>query len=111
MPEQLTRHPEVTQQVLQSAGAQCATGAPQDILKSCPAERFCKLPGGELCVYGLPEAARMTQIQPADWRAVLGTPSAPPPVPAAASPLLVGGGGLVAGLLAGIVLTLLLRRR
>ena len=56
MPEQLTKHPEVTLQVLRSAGAQCGTGAPPTILKACPAERFCKLPGGDICVYGLADA-------------------------------------------------------
>ena len=64
MPEQLTRHPEVTLQVLGSAsGVQCAAGAKQEILTSCPPARFCKLPGGEMCVYGLPEARSMTQIR------------------------------------------------
>ena len=68
MPEQLTRHPEVTLQVLRSAGARCADGAPQEILVTCPAARFCKLPGGEICIYGLSEAAAMTQITVSDWR-------------------------------------------
>jgi hypothetical protein len=83
MPEQLTKHPQVTLQVLQSAGAQCGVGAKQEILTKCPAERFCKLPGGEVCVYGLPEARQMTQIGASDWTALLGTPAAPPPAPAA----------------------------
>jgi len=95
MPEQLTKHPEVTLQVLRSAGARCGEGVPQDILKQCPAERFCKLPGGEVCVYGLPEAARMTQVSSAEWQAL---------APAAAAPRadgawLAGGAGLVAGAL------------
>ncbi|RZU02126.1 hypothetical protein [Rivibacter subsaxonicus] len=72
MPEQLTKHPEITITVLKSAGAQCAEGARQDILRACPAARFCKLPGGELCVYGLPEATSMTQIDSADWSALRG---------------------------------------
>lgn len=71
MPEQLTKHPQVTLQVLRSAGAQCGVGAPQDILVTCPVERFCKLPGGEICVYGLDDAPRMTQIGASDWRALL----------------------------------------
>jgi len=79
MPEQLTKHPDVTLQVLRSAGAQCGAGAAQDILKACPAERFCKLPGGEVCIYGLPEIAQMTQIGPSEWQAALRlvTPSLP----------------------------------
>ena len=56
MPEQLTKHPEATLQVLRSAGAQCGTGAPPTILTACPAERLCTLPGGEICVYGLADA-------------------------------------------------------
>jgi hypothetical protein len=43
MPEQLTKHPEVTLKVLRSAGAKCAEGAKQEILTQCPAERFCRL--------------------------------------------------------------------
>jgi hypothetical protein len=78
MPEQLTKHPQVTLQVLQSAGAQCGVGAKQEILTACPAERFCKLPGGEVCVYGLPEARQMTQVTAADW-AALAPAAAPPP--------------------------------
>src|SRR5258705_13996397 len=52
MPEQLTKYPEVTLQVLRSSGARCAEGAKQEILTQCPAHRFCKLPGGELCIFG-----------------------------------------------------------
>ena len=70
MPEQLTKHPDVTLQVLRSAGAQCGSFAPQDILKSCPAERFCKLPGGEVCIYGIADAPSMTQFSRADWHAL-----------------------------------------
>ena len=97
MPEQLTKHPEVTLEVLRSGGARCGEGLPQEILKQCPAARFCKLPGGELCVYGLPEASRMTQISADEWRALL------PPAgnPAAVDPWLLGGTGLLAGLVLG----------
>ena len=70
MPEQLTKHPEVTLQVLRSAGATCSEGAKQEILVKCPASRFCKLPGGEICVYGVGEASQMTQISASDWRAM-----------------------------------------
>lgn len=76
MPEQLTKHPELTVQVLRSSGAKCGQGAAQEILSQCPADRFCKLPGGELCVYGLPEAARMTQITAAEWQALALAPTA-----------------------------------
>ena len=86
MPEQLTKHPEVTLQVLRSAGAKCGTQAPQEILTACPAERFCKLPGGEICVYGLNEATRMTQIDASEWQAVLRSVSQTAPAPPASAP-------------------------
>ena len=63
MPEQLTKHPEVTLKVLRSSGAKCAEGATQEILTQCPAQRFCKLPGGEICVFGLSEALR-SELRP-----------------------------------------------
>ena len=70
VPEQLTRHPDVTLQVLRSAGAQCGTGSPPKILTACPPARFCRLPGGEICVYGLDDALQMTQVTAGEWRAV-----------------------------------------
>ncbi|NSX14225.1 hypothetical protein [Cupriavidus taiwanensis] len=70
MPEQLTKHPDVTIQVLRSAGARCGEGETQAILRSCPPERFCKLPGGEVCVYGLDGAPAMTQFTAADWQSL-----------------------------------------
>lgn len=102
MPEQLTKHPEVTLQVLRSAGAQCGGGAKPEILTQCPAAQFCKLPGGELCVYGLPQAAQMTQVSAAEWQA-LGSTAAPPDEHPLESLWLVGAllAALVAGLLAG----------
>lgn len=104
MPEQLTKHPEVTLQVLRSTGARCGEGLPQEILKTCPPARFCKTPGGELCVYGLPEAMQMTQVTQAEWRSLI--PQAPPsppgqPAMVAASSALVGG---VAGVVTGALL-------
>lgn len=109
MPEQLTKHPEVTLQVLRSAGAKCGEGARQEILTQCPAPRFCKLPGGELCVYGLPEASKMTQIGAAEWRALVQSlPAAPVKSSGAgATEVLLGTGG---GLLAGAVVVLLASR-
>jgi hypothetical protein len=117
MPEQLTKHPDVTLQVLKSAGgARCGDGVAPQILTSCPAERFCALPGGEICVYGLPDAARMTQIEPAELRAAAGGPAppsgvaatvpaaAPPPAPPASdwgwNSVLLGIGIVVGALLA-----------
>lgn len=44
MPEQITKYPDITLQVLSEAGAVCGQGAPQKILKQCPVERFCSHP-------------------------------------------------------------------
>ncbi|WP_137894867.1 hypothetical protein [Ramlibacter sp. 2FC] len=114
MPEQLSKYPELTLKVLRSAGARCAEGAPQAILGRCPADRFCQLPGGEICVYGLDQAAAMSQITPADWGRLLPTLAQPAP-PASqglsASPLLTGGAGLLLGVALGLVLARWRRRR
>ena len=63
MPEQISKYPEVTLKVLKGAGAVCGEGAPQKILTQCPAERFCSLSTGEICVYGIKEIPQMTQIR------------------------------------------------
>ena len=83
MPEQLTKHPEVTIQVLRSAGTKCGEGAVQEILTKCPADRFCNLPGGEICVYGLADVSKMTQISTRELQALVPTPGADPPPPSA----------------------------
>jgi hypothetical protein len=71
MPEQITKYPDVTLKVLEGAGAVCGRGAPQKILTKCPAERFCALPTGEICVYGIADIPRMTQITPKDLAPVV----------------------------------------
>jgi hypothetical protein len=113
MPEQLTKHPEVTLQVLQSAGARCGTGAPQEILKTCPSGSFCKLPGGEMCVYGLPQAGGMSQVSRAEWAQVAQTVGVAPAAPAAAGgmgALPAAGMGFLAGVVVAWLLLALLRR-
>ena len=62
MPEQISKYPDVTLQVLRESGAVCGPGAPQNILKQCPRDRFCSLRTGEICVYGINEIPKMTQI-------------------------------------------------
>ncbi|MCT9118834.1 hypothetical protein N6G02_22060 [Cupriavidus gilardii] len=119
MPEQLTKHPDVTLQVLKSAGARCGTGETPQILKACPAERFCQLPGGEICVFGLPDAARMTQITKADWQALTATmagvtPTAAPgssTAPATAPPMAASWLWIVVALVVGLILGAALARR
>jgi len=114
MPEQLTKHPEVTLQVLRSSGSKCAEGAKQEILTQCPAQRFCKLPGGELCVFGLSDASKMTQITSAEWKALV---QSLPAVPTKSSEsggtgvLLSGGSGLLAGAVIALAASRLWRQR
>jgi hypothetical protein len=74
MPEQITKYPDVTLKVLKSAGAACGTGTPQKILTQCPAERFCALPGGEMCIYGLDQIPQMTQIKMHELAGAAGRP-------------------------------------
>ena len=62
MPEQITKYPDVTLKVLRESGAVCGQGAPQNILKQCPRERFCSLRTGEICVYGINDIPKMTQV-------------------------------------------------
>jgi hypothetical protein len=62
MPEQISKHPDVTLQVLREAGAQCGPNVPKKILTQCPAESFCSFPSGEVCVYGIAQIPQMTQI-------------------------------------------------
>jgi hypothetical protein len=66
MPEVITKHPEIVKEVLQSAGARCGAGEPQKILTKCPKDRFCALPGGEVCVYGPEDLRHMTQLSRED---------------------------------------------
>jgi len=113
MPEQLTKHPEVTLQVLRSSGAKCGEGAAQEILTQCAAERFCRLPGGEICVFGLSDASRMTQITATELRALV--PPVPPETPrslgAISGEMLLGAGiGLLAGAAIAMAVSRLRRR-
>ena len=62
MPEQISKYPDVTLKVLKGAGARCGEGAEQKILTECPREQFCSLTTGEICVFGIDEIPKMTQI-------------------------------------------------
>ncbi len=99
MPEVVTKHPDVVKEVLASAGAQCGTGAPQRILTRCPREQFCALPGGEICVYSVSDAGRMTQLSKAELCEATG--SVPRDDPTA-----LAGAGLVPLLAAAVALWL-----
>jgi hypothetical protein len=71
VPEQITKHPDVTLQVLQGAGGRCGPGVPKNILTQCPSERFCAFSSGEVCVYGLDQIPQMTQITSAELARVV----------------------------------------
>jgi len=71
MPEQISKYPDVTLQVLKGAGAVCGEGVPQKILTQCPGERFCSLTTGEICVYGIEDIPQMTQITPQELARVV----------------------------------------
>jgi hypothetical protein len=62
MPEQISKYPEVTLQILKEAGARCGEGVEQKILTKCPPKQFCALPTGEICVYGIEEIPEMSQV-------------------------------------------------
>lgn len=73
MPEIITKYPDIVLQILRESGAKCGEGAIQRILTACPQERFCSLPTGELCVYGLNEISKMTQINIGEITQVIST--------------------------------------
>jgi hypothetical protein len=75
MPEQISKYPEITIKVLKGAGARCGEGAEQKILTQCPRERFCSLPSGEVCVYGIEEIPQMTQVTANELARVVCPPS------------------------------------
>ena len=103
MPEQITKCPEVTLKVLKGAGAVCGEGAPQKILTQCPADRFCSLPTGEICVYGISEIPQMTQITLQELGEVV-YPKSQPGGEISAAMWATGGIALAAVFLAGLVL-------
>jgi hypothetical protein len=70
MPEIITKYPEIVIQILKVVG-KCGFGVKQQILTTCPPERFCSLPTGEICVYGLEDIPKMTQISTSDLAKVV----------------------------------------
>ncbi len=103
MPEQISKYPETTLKVLKGAGAVCGEGAEQKILTQCPAEKFCALTTGEICVYGLEDIPQMTQITLQEVASVVCPPaqtSILPTMDSAQEAILVGV-GLAVGLLIG----------
>lgn len=75
MPEQISKYPEVTIQVLKGGGARCGPGVEKQILKQCPSERFCAFPSGEICVYGIAQIPQMTQIKTGELAQIVCPPA------------------------------------
>jgi hypothetical protein len=98
MPEQVTKYPDITLKVLKEAGARCGEGANQLILKQCPAERFCALPTGEMCIYGVAEIPKMTQVTTAEVAQVV----CPPKTMVPGGEPVAAGIALAVGLVAGV---------
>ena len=71
MPEVLSKYPDVVLRVLQGGGARCGEKAKPRILKRCPPKQFCSLPTGEICVYGLRDIPKMTQIRTEELAAIV----------------------------------------
>lgn len=66
MPEIVTKYPDVVLKLFKDAHIKCGVGKPQNILTTCPKDQFCALPRGEVCVYGLQDIHKMTQITALD---------------------------------------------
>jgi len=108
MPEVLSKYPETVLRVLQGGGARCGEKVEPQILKRCPPKQFCSLPTGEICVYGLGDIPKMTQVRMEELAAVV-CPSERSSSRDAAAPGLESLGLLIAfGV--GIVLGRFLRR-
>lgn len=62
MPEIVTKYPEIVLKLLKEANIKCDTGEKQKILTTCSPDKFCSLPTGELCIYGIKDVSKMTQM-------------------------------------------------
>ena len=68
MPEVITKHPQQLIQLLKAAKMKCGDAKTKPlILTSCPSESFCKIPQGEICVYGIQSARNMDQFGTLDF--------------------------------------------
>ena len=118
MPEVISKHPEITIKVLEGAGARCGSQFQPKILKNCPPERFCSLPTGEICVYGVPEIPQMTQISREDLLQVVAEGALPTRVTPAdeprvtpKEPLSFDMTGIIVAIFVGVFLGLLIGKK
>lgn len=112
MPEVISKYPEITIRVLEGAGARCGPEFQPRILTKCPPERFCSLPTGEICVYGVNEIPQMTQISQEELlQVVLKEPVPTMPQEPAEQPVYFDFFGIITGLVIGLILGLIIGKR
>jgi hypothetical protein len=109
MPEVISKYPEITIRVLEGAGARCGPEFQPRILTKCPPERFCSLPTGEICVYGLDEIPQATQISRQEIIQAISEKT--PPIEIAKEPFSFDWFGIVVAVLSGMVLGAIISKR
>ena len=109
MPEIISKYPEIVLKVLEGAGARCGPEFQPRILTKCPPERFCSLPTGEICIYGIDEILQMTQISRQEIIQTISEKA--PPIEIAKEPLSFSWLGLVVAVLIGMILGLIISKR
>ena len=78
LPEIVTEHPGAVLHKLEAAGGRCGEEEPREILVDCPPERFCAMPEGEICVYGIDEIPQMAVTRTETFAEIVCPPSALP---------------------------------
>ncbi len=109
MPEVISKYPEITLKVLKEAGASCGPEFQPRILTKCPAERFCSLPTGEICVYGIDEIPQATQISSQEILKVISEKTLP--TKTYKEPFYFDWFGIFVALLIGLILGLIINKR
>lgn len=109
MPEVISKYPEITLEVLKEAGADCGPEFQPKILTKCPPERFCSLPTGEICVYGVDEISQMTQISPQE--VIQAVSEKPPPLKIDKEPFYFDWLGIFLAFFIGIILGAIIGKR
>ena len=72
MPEMITKYPDLAIDILKSANIPCGENIKPTILTTCPKKDFCSLPQGEICVYGVKDTLKSTQIAGTDLLMISG---------------------------------------
>ena len=109
MPEVISKYPEITLKVLKEAGARCGPEFQPRILTKCPPERFCLFPSGEICVYGIDEISKMTQISQSEL--IQGAYEKVQPIKIVKEPLSFGLLEVIFFVIVGIVLGVMITKK